>query len=146
MVCINALMHIMDERGNSTDRRRRVHSAEFKRALVERSLEPGASVSALALENGLNANLLFAWRRAHLRAAAAAQADANQPMRQVPAVLLPVELTGALTAPISVPAKSPQALARGGTIEVDIGGARIRLRGSVDEASLRCVRALRERP
>jgi transposase-like protein len=31
---------------------------------------PGASVSAIALEHCINANLLFAWRRAHLRAMA----------------------------------------------------------------------------
>jgi transposase len=39
-------------------RRRRDHSPELKRELVERSLAPGASVAAIALEAGINANLL----------------------------------------------------------------------------------------
>ncbi len=47
--------------------KRRKHDAAFKRELIERCLHPGASVSAIALENGLNANLLFKWRRMHLR-------------------------------------------------------------------------------
>ena len=34
---------------------RRRHAAAFKRELVERSLQPGASVSGIALENGVNA-------------------------------------------------------------------------------------------
>jgi Transposase len=36
-----------------------------KRELVERSLQPGASVSGIALENCINANVLFKWRREH---------------------------------------------------------------------------------
>lgn len=43
---------------------RREHSLELKRELVARSLLPGASVSAIALDAGINANLLFAWRLA----------------------------------------------------------------------------------
>jgi transposase len=44
--------------------RRRRHAATFKRELVERSLQPGASVSGIALENGINANVLFSKRMA----------------------------------------------------------------------------------
>jgi transposase len=43
--------------------RRRRHAATFKRELVERSLQPGASVSGIALENGINANVLFRCKR-----------------------------------------------------------------------------------
>ncbi|WP_139819588.1 transposase [Escherichia coli] len=35
---------------------------EFKQQLVAASCEPGISISKLALENGINANLLFKWR------------------------------------------------------------------------------------
>ena len=38
---------------------RRKHGAAFKRELVARSLRPGASVAAIALKHGINANLLF---------------------------------------------------------------------------------------
>lgn len=36
---------------------------EFKQQLVAASCEPGVSISKLALENGINANLLFKWRQ-----------------------------------------------------------------------------------
>ncbi|ECI3559840.1 transposase [Salmonella enterica subsp. enterica] len=35
------------------------YSPEFKQRLVAASCEPGISISKLALENGINANLLF---------------------------------------------------------------------------------------
>ena len=38
---------------------------EFKRALVEQSLLPGVSVSRLAREHGLNANLIFNWHKTY---------------------------------------------------------------------------------
>jgi transposase len=59
MVCIKPLMHIMDKPVVRTPRRRREHSAEFKQDLVARSLQPGVSVAAIAMEGGINANLLF---------------------------------------------------------------------------------------
>ena len=39
---------------------------EFKRQLVEQSLEPGASVALIARSNDINANMLFKWRRQYL--------------------------------------------------------------------------------
>jgi transposase len=103
--------------------------------LIERSLQPGASVSGIALDSGINANLLFKWRRQHLRADARATAAA---------VSTPVLL------PVTIEAPTPRAAAAGSTslptasantsvIEIEIGGARVRLRGGVDEASLRTV-------
>lgn len=47
--------------------RRRVHEDAFKRKVVELSLAPGASVAAIALEHGINANLLFGWRKSYLK-------------------------------------------------------------------------------
>lgn len=109
-------------------RRRRDHSPELKRELVARSLVAGASVAAIALEAGINANLLFTWRRAHLEAM-----EASAPAAE--AVLLPVEVrahqrrrslgTGRVTT--------------AGTIDVELNGARVRVRGVPDEAALRCV-------
>ena len=135
MVCIKPLMHIMDKPVVRTSRRRREHSAEFKRDLVARSLQPGVSVAAIAMEGGINANLLFGWRRKHLNNMA--QADGAAP-RQGAAVLLPVAIE---TAPAQGPSTSlaPPMRSGGGAIEIEIGNARVRLRGSVDEASLRTV-------
>ncbi len=42
------------------DRQR--YSSEFKRQIVEASLVPGVSIAAVALLNGINANLLHKWR------------------------------------------------------------------------------------
>ncbi|EMQ8345431.1 transposase [Escherichia coli] len=36
---------------------------EFKQRLIEASFRPGVSISRLALDNGINANLLFKWRQ-----------------------------------------------------------------------------------
>lgn len=115
---------------------RRTHSAAFKRKLLELSQQRGASVAAIALEHGINANLLFKWRRES--GARRAGALTNLP------VLLPVTLDG-MAAPAS--RSGPQRGASAGTIEVELGCARLRLRGAVDEASLRAlVRVLREAP
>ena len=42
-------------------RRRRTHSAEFKAKVVLACRQPGVSIAAVALANGLNANLLRRW-------------------------------------------------------------------------------------
>jgi transposase len=47
--------------GNSARRRRRQHSAEFKAKVVAACRKPGVSIAAVALANGLNANLLRRW-------------------------------------------------------------------------------------
>ena len=120
---------------------RRQHERAFKEELVRQSLESGASVSAIALRNGINANMLFKWRRQHLRAAG---------QRASPAVLLPVEVV-AQAAVVTVPAPivpmtpAPKPAPRNGVIELEIAGVQLRVRGAVDEASLCSVlRALRQ--
>lgn len=42
-------------------RRRRTHSAEFKAKVVSACRQRGVSIAAVALANGLNANLLRRW-------------------------------------------------------------------------------------
>jgi transposase len=114
---------------------RRQYTAQFKDELVQRCLQPGASVSGIALENGINANVLFRWRREHLRANGLAMEPAAG------TVLLPVKMA---VTPIAeaVPAALP---ATAGVIEIDIAGAQVRLNGAVDAASVRCVlQTLRE--
>jgi transposase len=128
----------MDKREIEGKDTRRRHGEAFKRELVELSLQPGASVSALAQEHGVNANLLFNWRRLHRRALAAKPAAPLHP------ALLPVTVVP--ESPTAAPSSAaPPARALNGTIEIEIGGARVRLRGNVDDMSLRSVlRALRE--
>src|SRR5437773_7112337 len=64
---------------------RRTHDAAFKRRLVELTLAPRASVARIALDHRLNANILFRWRREHLRALAQAVAMPAPAMRKRPA-------------------------------------------------------------
>jgi len=141
-------MHIMSAEIESVAERtakprRRVHSEALKRELVERSLLPGASVAALAMEHGINANLLFAWRRAHPRATASPVPAERASSGGGSAALAPVEVMPEATPGLAMAATAP-AIRPGtpaGTIEIEVAGTRVRLRGAVDETSLRSVLA-----
>jgi transposase len=136
------MVHTMRSEQDARKASRRHHDRAFKDDLVRQSLEPGAPVSAIALGNGINANMLFKWRREHLRSAGRSEA--------VPAVLLPVEAPPAaelvtMAASASPTSPSSRPAARNGVIELEIGGVQMRVRGAVDEASLCSVlRALRQ--
>ena len=132
---------------------RRQHEKSFKAELVARCLLPGASVAAIALAGGINANLLFKWRRDHVRSQRLSSEASSSS-----AVLVPVHIAAAVDAEAGnshssapLPASTalvvaPQRSVRTtGIIELDIAGAQLRLRGPVDEASLCSVlRALRQ--
>lgn len=129
---------------------RRQHDRSFKASLVEQSLQPGASVAVIARNNGINANLLFKWRRDHKRETMAA----SMPTPLSPTVLVPVHVepttmvgTGLAMESTSSAAAAPSGrpAARGGVIEIEFAGAQLRVRGAVDEAALCSVlRALRQ--
>jgi len=126
----------MADQDTPSRRRRRDHSPELKRELVRQCLLPGASVSSIAMAHGINANLVFKWRREHREAQAAAASPAHVP---APA-LLPITLDATATveaspAPAAV-TPSTDARASAGSIELDFAGARVRLRGAVDPQSL----------
>jgi transposase len=121
--------------------RRRRYDDGFKRHLVELSLIPGASVARIALDHRLNTNVLFKWRRSHLRSLAQA--------RPKPAAeLLPVTVEEPVATvdegpapalnPVS-PRRARPAAAAGGVIEIDLPLGRVRLTGTVDVAALRVV-------
>ena len=126
----------MDKRVTKGRDIRRRHSDALQRELVQRSLEAGASVAAIALEASVNANPLFNWRRLHL------QAHAPVVGAIAASVLLPVTVVAAVDCAASLvptPTNPPPHVAPAGIIEMDINGARVRLRGAVDEASIRTV-------
>jgi len=147
------MVHTMKPLAGITGAPRRQHEKSFKADLVERCLLPGASVAAIALAGGINANLLFKWRRDHLRSQRLSSATSSSS-----SVLVPVHVDSAIDAdagnsqssapsPAStVVAVATQRAARTtGIIELDIAGAQLRLRGPVDEVSLCSVlRALRQ--
>jgi len=65
---------------------RRMRTNEEKRRIVEEALVPGASVAAVARRHGVNANLLFGWRRLHKQ-------GLLERSREPTAWLLPVQVT-----------------------------------------------------
>ncbi len=74
---------------------------EFKIALVEQSLQPGACVAQIARENGINDNLLFNWRHQY-RKGGLLPSGKNMP------ALLPVTLTPEPDNKIPAPAQEPE--------------------------------------
>ena len=116
---------------------RRRHSAAFKRKILELTEQPGASVAAIALEHGVNANLVFKWRRAK-RARKRGTGTARQ------TVLLPVSV-GPQESVVTAASGGHAADVTNSVIEIELGGARVMLRGRVDPGSVRSVlMALRE--
>ncbi len=55
---------VTDRIGRRSGPRRRYTTAE-KRAIVEETRQRGASVASVAHRHGINANLVFGWRRLH---------------------------------------------------------------------------------
>ena len=131
-----------DQTSGSTQARRN-HDQRFKDELIAQSLVPGASVSAIAMKGGINANLLFKWRREHLRAMAMAEA-APAAATLLPVCVIPDVDTMPTSQPSAPVGPAVTRGARSGVIEVEIAGALLRLRGAVDETMLGSVlRALR---
>ena len=120
--------------GVGAGRRRRLRSADEKRRIVAETYDRGASVSEVARRHGLNANLLFTWRRVMGRVA---PASAEEPPRFVPAVIV----TEAEAA--STPVPPPPA----GAMEIVlVDGARVVVDRTVDGAALaRVIEALSRR-
>ncbi|MDB5772803.1 MAG: transposase-like protein [Burkholderia sp.] len=116
---------------DTSKRQRRTFTSEFKRELVAQTLAPGASVSGIALANGLNTNQLFAWRRKLLPATKATTS----------AVLLPVHLdvTGAANVAQPGPSANATPAPTEGHIEIALDHATVRLHGRVDHGTLRVV-------
>ncbi len=104
-----------------SDRRRRWARAEKARITAE-SFAPGETVAGVARRHGMSLGLLYYWRRC------ARQETPSSELSFVP--ILPAERAGEVVA-------GPPT--RGSRIEIELGGARIRLDGAVDGAALRCV-------
>ncbi|MGH8806300.1 MAG: IS66-like element accessory protein TnpA [Noviherbaspirillum sp.] len=113
-----------------------------KRRLAQQASEPGASVSHLAQQHGINASMLFKWRR--LLVAGLFEVP------QSTQVMLPVAIVAASAsvAPqgeaksqafaVTVPA-ADTGVARQGVIEIQIADATIRFDGHADLATLHAV-------
>lgn len=98
---------------------------EFKIALVEKTLEPGANVAQLAREHGINDNLLFNWRSQYKRGLLC-------PRPETP-LLLPVTLTEA----VMVTEQPPPPLAESPSCELELPSGTLRIRGPITPELLR---------
>jgi transposase len=112
---------------------RRRFTPEFKRQIVELTLQPGASVAGIALAHQVNANQLFKWRRQYL-------AEKEITSGGEAPTLLPVEITPALE-PTSAKAGHESVPSGVGRIDIEVGTVRVRVTGAVDPATLRTVLA-----
>jgi transposase-like protein len=74
-------------------RRRRRHDAEFKARVIEACLKPGVSVAAIALANGLNANFVRGWVKAHREGTALTTVTASPADAGLPTTLVPLSVT-----------------------------------------------------
>lgn len=128
---------------------------EDKRRIVEETLVPGASVAAVARKHGVNANLLFGWRRLHKQ-------GLLEQAREPAATLLPVKVATPTLTPASTSgtAVDPRAARRSasrrsrrattpseGYVEVAVGNdIVVRIHGRIEPQALAAVlTALRAR-
>ena len=109
-----------------TRKTRRVYSRKFKREVVARCLEPGASVSAIALAHGINANVIRKWLPRRKLAAARTQAT-----------MLPVTIQSAAPTASIKPRIDAGQSARRAPIELTLGAATVRLPHGFDPLELR---------
>ena len=109
--------------------RRQSYSKAFKRRVVAETLAPGASVAGVARSHGLNANMIFLWRR-----------DPRFGPGGDGAAFLPVELSEPGTPPLEV----PESRSTESRIEIVLrSGHRLVLGGSFDpDLVLRLARGL----
>jgi transposase len=105
--------------------KRRYRSKQERRAVVEETLRPGASVAVIARRHGVNANQVFQWRKLYREGRLDLAAAASQ--------LVPVRIAEVIGD------ERPPARSCTGTILVEVGRARIRIDGSVDTEALRLV-------
>jgi transposase len=154
----------------SGKRSRRSWSDEDKRRIVEEAIAPGASVADIARRYGVNANLLFNWRKATRASssaataavsasagpAAAAQSGATQACGFIPIGVFGSAEDGASALAVgSSPAVAGGASSRcaplprlgleerPGVIEIDLAdGVRLRVDAFVNERALRRVLAV----
>lgn len=122
------------EQSGKGRRGRRLHSDEFKANAVASCMQPGMSMAAVAMANGINANLLRRWvQAAEMRPGSVVPDAPQEPKRQAantPAAFVPMQL----------PAKASASDIR---IELRRGNTLISMTWPVDAAS-ECAAWVRE--
>ena len=106
-------------------RRRRYHSEEFKKAVIEACCEPGASVAGIAMANSVNANQVRRWMR---------ERGIEPPTRRVP---MPVIETAPGIAPafVQLPLAPAESASRDIRIKIRRGNTAIKVGGARSSAT-----------
>jgi transposase len=118
---------------------RRRFTEEFKRQVVAETLSGENSVAGIALRHRLNNNLVFTWRRKHLRSLSVASAPAA---KMLPVTIAAADPASALpVAPTAAGTKRSDRARSSGTIEIACNGKRVVVRGAVDAQALQIVLA-----
>lgn len=114
-------------------RRRRNHSPDFRASIIKACQQPGISVAAVALANGINANMLRKWVR---------EAEQQNTGKQT-ALTVPTPSAGQEPPqfiPLTLPAAAPTPDIR---IEIQRAGATVRVNWPASAAS-ECAAWLKE--
>lgn len=118
---------------------RRNYNVDFKKRLAIAACEPGVSVARLALDNGINANMLHKWRRAHL-AGGVGVTELPQPEFLAVRIAPPANALAQRQVHTSPPRMDhpvpKQAAPTPGVIEIRVRAAIVRMEGAVDAATL----------
>ena len=99
------IVHTMSNKGDAPGPKRRYYSPELKAQVVQQCRQDKASIAAVAMANGINANIVHRWLNEAKNAALLAQAKA----------FIPVTLERLASAPVDAAVVAPVA-----DIRVDI--------------------------
>ena len=118
-------------------RQRRRHSPEFRASVIQACLQPGVSIAAVALANGLNANMVRKWIIEERKRSVPAQAHPSRPVS--------VPDHGSPPAPAFVPLALPAPPATSGAIQIELrrGEATVSVSWPLSAAA-ECAQLLRE--
>ncbi len=119
----------MDTYTQAVTPKRRYRGLEEKRRIVEETLAEGASVALVARTHGVNANLVFSWRKLYQAGRLGSGGAKLLPVQVSP------ESSPRLTAPLREPGCAPTSSM--GTIHIQLGHARVSIEGSTDPELLR---------
>ncbi|WP_244145209.1 IS66-like element accessory protein TnpA [Paraburkholderia tuberum] len=108
------------------------YDREFRRRLAAAACEPGASVAKLARDNGINANMLFTWRRRYREQL---QAETTS---LIPVAVVHETPPQRVTMPSDAGAVGNRTT-RAGTIEIRFGDLVVKVDGIVDADTLRVI-------
>jgi transposase len=123
---------MMDTYTQAVRGKRRYRALEEKRRIVEETFVDGASVAGIAQAYGLNANLVFNWRRLHQKGLLTDRRAAKP---------LPVRVSAEGSSGVVTPwgtACEPRSSCTG-TIHIQLQKAQVRVEGVVNEGLVRVV-------